>query len=225
MPGAIANGSPFVPLMKQAIELCDEQQAFALFQHLAKKQVWQCPTLVALRAIHPFDENVLFNDPRMKYISFPERQRWETRTAARLKARTQEQKDKEKIFLEKAMAVISQMKKAGIQFLAGVDVPNHYLYPGFSLHEELALLVEAGLTPMEALQAATINPAKFLGITDSLGTIEKGKIADLVLLDANPLTDIHNTQMINAVFVNGKYLPKEILKQMLQEVEIAANKK
>ena len=123
------------------------------------------------------------------------------------------------------MAVISQMKKAGIQFLAGVDVPNHYLYPGFSLHEELALLVEAGLTPMEALQAATINPAKFLGITDSLGTIEKGKIADLVLLDANPLTDIHNTQMINAVFVNGKYLPKEILKQMLQEVEIAANKK
>ena len=225
LPGAIANGSPFVPLMKQAIELCDEQQAFALFQYLARKQVWQCPTLVVLRAIHPFDENSLFNDPRMKYISLPERQRWETRTGARLKARTQEQKDKEKIFLEKAMAVISQMKKAGIQFLAGVDLPNHYLYPGFSLHEELALLDEAGLTPMEALQAATINPAKFLGITDSLGTIEKGKIADLVLLDANPLTDIHNTQMINAVFVNGKYLPKEILKQMLQEVEIAANKK
>ena len=225
LPGEIAAGSPYVPLMQQGLELCDEQKALAIFRHLAEKQVWQCPTLVALRATRPFDENVLFNDPRMKYISLPERQRWETRTGARLKARTQEQKDKEKIFLEKAMAVISQMKKAGIQFLAGVDVPNHYLYPGFSLHEELALLVEAGLTPMEALQAATINPAKFLGITDSLGTIEKGKIADLVLLDANPLTDIHNTQMINAVFVNGKYLPKEILKQMLQEVEIAANKK
>jgi len=225
LPGEIAAGSPYVPLMQQGLELCDEQKKLTIFRHLAEKQVWQCPTLVALRAIHPFDENVLFNDPRMKYISLPERQRWETRTAARLKARTQEQKDKEKIFLEKATAVISQMKNAGIQFLAGVDVPNHYLYPGFSLHEELALLVEAGLTPMEALQAATINPAKFLGTTDSLGTIEKGKIADLVLLDANPLTDIHNTQMINAVFVNGKYLPKEVLKKMLQEVEIAANKK
>jgi imidazolonepropionase-like amidohydrolase len=161
----------------------------------------------------------------MKYISFPERQRWETRTGARLKARTQEQKDKEKIFLEKAMAVISQMKKAGIQFLAGVDLPNHYLYPGFSLHDELALFVQAGLTPMEALQTATINPAKFLGTTDSLGTIEKGKIADVVLLDANPLTDIRNTQKINAVFVNGKYLPKQKLQQMVLEVEIAANKK
>ena len=76
-----------------------------------------------------------------------------------------------------------------------------------SLHDELVLFVQAGLTPMESLQTATINPAKFLGTTDSLGTIEKGKIADLVLLDANPLTDIRNTQKINAVFVNGKYLP------------------
>ena len=119
LPGAIANGSPFVPLMKQAIELCDEQQAFALFQYLAKKQVWQCPTLVALRAIHPFDENVLFNDPRMKYISFPERQRWETRTGARLKARTQEQKDKEKIFLEKAYGGDLTNEKSGHSIFSG----------------------------------------------------------------------------------------------------------
>ncbi len=225
LPGEIAAGSPFVPLMQQGLELCDEQKKLAIFQHLAEKHVWQCPTLVVHRKNHPFDENSLFNDPRMRYISPPERQRWETRTATRLKARTQEQKDNGKIFVEKAMAVISPMKKAGIQFLAGTDIPNHYLYPGFSLHDELALFVQAGLTPMEALQTATINPAKFLGTIDSLGTIEKGKIADLVLLDANPLTDIHNTQMISAVFVNGKYLPKKILQQMLDKVEIAANKK
>ena len=176
LPGAIANGSPFVPLMKQAIELCDEQQAFALFQYLARKQVWQCPTLVARRAIHPFDENVLSDDRRMKNrFHFLKDKDGESGPVHASKPVPRNKKIKEKIFLEKAMPVISQMKKAGIQFLAGVDVRNHYLYPGFSLHEELALLVEAGLTPMEALQAATINPAKFLGTTDPSATIEKRK--------------------------------------------------
>jgi imidazolonepropionase-like amidohydrolase len=108
--------------------------------------------------------------------------------------------------------------------MAGTDLGNEYLYPGFSLHDELVLLVQAGLTPMEALQAATRNPAKFLGRLDSLGTIEKGKIADLVLLDANPLENISNTQRINAVVVNGRYLPKEALQRMLAEAEAAANK-
>jgi imidazolonepropionase-like amidohydrolase len=214
-----------VPLMQQAVQLCDEKERYDIFHLLAEKHVWQCPTLVVLRATHPFDENLLFNDPRMKYISIAERKRWETRTAAPLKARTKEQRDKENVFMANAMTAILQMKKAGIQFLAGVDIPNHYLYPGFSLHDELALMVEAGLTPMEALQSATINPAKFLGTTDSLGTIKKGKIADMVLLDANPLIDIRNTQLIESVFVNGKYFSKKILQIMLHQVETAANKK
>jgi len=215
LPNEIAKGSPLVPMMKQAIELCDEQQAMSIFRHLAEKNVWQCPTLVVLRATHPFNENALFDDPRLKYISFAERERWQTRTGEKFKARTQQERDKEKIFFQRAVAVISQMKKAGTQFLAGTDVPNHYLYPGFSLHDELALFVEAGLSPMEALQTATVNPAKFLGTTDSLGTIEKGKIADMVLLDANPLLDINNTQQIRAVFLNGKYLSKKTLESML----------
>jgi imidazolonepropionase-like amidohydrolase len=225
LPSEIKAGSPFVPLLQQALQLCDEKERNEIFHHLAEKQVWQCPTLITEYAIHPYDENLLFNDPRLKYISIDERKRWETRTAAGLKSRTQEQRDKEKIFMTKAMAVISQMKKAGIQFLAGVDIPIHYLYPGFSLHDELALFVKAGLTPMEALQTATLNPAKFLGTTDSLGTIEKGKIADLILLNANPLTDIHNTTRIESVFVNGKYLSKKELQAMLLTVEEAANKK
>jgi imidazolonepropionase-like amidohydrolase len=120
--------------------------------------------------------------------------------------------------------LIQGMRRAGVEFMAGTDLGNEYLYPGFSLHDELVLLVQAGLTPMEALQAATRNPAKFLGRLDSLGTIEKGKIADLVLLDANPLENISNTQRINAVVVNGRYLPKEALQRMLAEAEAAANK-
>nr|MBA3767355.1 amidohydrolase family protein [Acidobacteriota bacterium] len=102
---------------------------------------------------------------------------------------------------------------------------NPFVVAGFSLHDELELFVQAGLTPMQALQTATLNPAKYLGLSDSLGTIEKGKIADLVLLEANPLENISNTQRINAVVVTGRYLPKEALQKMLAGVEAAAKKK
>ncbi|HEY2930768.1 MAG TPA: amidohydrolase family protein [Acidobacteriota bacterium] len=114
--------------------------------------------------------------------------------------------------------------KSGVQFLAGTDFGVPYVVPGFSLHE-LALFVQAGFTPLEALQTATINPAKFLDQADSLGTVEKGKLADLVLLEANPLEDIHNTQKINAVVVNGRLIPKSELQAMLASVEAEANKK
>jgi adenine deaminase len=115
------------------------------------------------------------------------------------------------------------MRRAGVKFIAGTDLANPYCFPGFSLHDELGLLVQAGLTPMEALQAATYNAAEFLGMRDSLGTVEAGKIADLVLLDANPLEDIGNTRKIAAVVVGGKYYPKNSLDEMLAKVEAIAN--
>src|SRR4030095_11165735 len=117
------------------------------------------------------------------------------------------------------------MRRAGVEFLAGTDAPVPYGIPGFALHDELALLVQAGFTPMEALQAATFNPARFLGKEKELGTIEKGKIADLVLLDANPLLDIANTQKINGVVVAGKLINKSELQRMLSTIETAANRK
>ena len=118
------------------------------------------------------------------------------------------------------------MHRAGVQFLAGTDTPpGVYIFPGFSLHEELQRFVAAGFTPLEALQTATLNPAKFLGMDDRLGTIEKGKFADLVLLDANPLEDIRNTQKIAGVVVNGRYFSRGDLDKMLMGVEEAAKTK
>jgi imidazolonepropionase-like amidohydrolase len=96
------------------------------------------------------------------------------------------------------------LNEAGVVLLAATDVGIPMLVPGISLHEELVLLVEAGLTPLEALRAATLNPARVLGSADSLGTIEAGKLADLVLLDANPLADIGNTRRIRAVIADGR---------------------
>jgi imidazolonepropionase-like amidohydrolase len=104
-------------------------------------------------------------------------------------------------------ALIVRMHKAGVRIMAGSDFSDWGMVPGVDLHNELALLVEAGFTPMEALQAATIKPAEFLGKRDSFGTIEPGKTADLVLLDANPLEDISHSRKINVVVLGGKFFP------------------
>ena len=92
------------------------------------------------------------------------------------------------------------------------------------LHDELAILVEAGLSPMAALQTATLNPARFLGQEKDLGTVAQGKIADLVLLDANPLDDIRNTTKINSVVVNGRFLDRSVLDQRLTQVRALAQR-
>ena len=120
---------------------------------------------------------------------------------------------------QKELELTGAMHKAGVPFMTGTDIPGAYTYPGFSLHDELALLVQTGFTPLEALQTATVNPAKFLGLEKSLGTVEKGKAADLVLLDANPLDGIANTKRISGVVVGGRYLSKEKLEEMLRNSE------
>jgi len=89
--------------------------------------------------------------------------------------------------------------------LAGTDAMNPFCFPGSSLHDELALFVESGLTPLAALQSGTLRPAEFLGRTEELGVIAPGRRADLVLLSADPLADIHNTTKIQAVWLHGKY--------------------
>ncbi|HWY74060.1 MAG TPA: GNAT family N-acetyltransferase, partial [Verrucomicrobiae bacterium] len=117
--------------------------------------------------------------------------------------------------------IVGKMRRAGVEFLAGTDVCNPFCFPGFSLHEELARLVKAGLTPMEALQAATINPARYLGKERELGSIQPGKLADLVLLDADPIEDIHNSARIRAVFANGRVYDRTALDKFLQKAEAA----
>ena len=106
--------------------------------------------------------------------------------------------------------------------MAGSDGPDPYVFPGFSLHEELELLVQSGFTPAQALEAATTNPAIFMEKSNKYGTIEKGHAADLVLLEANPLEDIRNTRKIAAVILRGKYYPRAELDKMLTQVESLA---
>ncbi len=110
------------------------------------------------------------------------------------------------------------LHQAGVVLLAATDVGIPMLVPGLSLHEELALLVDAGLTPLEALRTATVNPATILGRAHSLGTIEAGKLADLVLLDANPLADIVHTRRIRAVVADGRLYRRADIDRLLAQV-------
>ena len=115
--------------------------------------------------------------------------------------------------------VVGQMHEAGVKFLAGTDCPAFPDYtPGFCLHLELYAMVLAGLSPLEALQTATINPAQFFDITDDFGSIEVGKFADMVLLDDDPLVDIKNCRCIASIISRGKHFDRETLDGMLADI-------
>lgn len=125
------------------------------------------------------------------------------------------------VILAEFRELVQPIQQNHISMLAGTDssafLEKHDDPPGASLHDELALLVDSGFTPVEALRAATLNPAIFLGLSDSLGTVEAGKAADLVLLDANPLAEIRNTKRIAAVISKGRYLDRRMLDRMIRE--------
>jgi imidazolonepropionase-like amidohydrolase len=115
------------------------------------------------------------------------------------------------------------LQEQGVPFLAGTDTPpGVYIFPGFSLHEELQRFVSAGFTPLEALRTATLNPAHFFNLEDQFGAIEPDKLADIVLLHANPIEDISNTQKIAAVISNGRYFSRQALDKLLAQVESSA---
>ena len=211
----------------QFLSTYDSKRAATLFALLAKNHTWQCPTLVWERGGNLIDQTNFASDARAKYVPASWKDvTWKRFTEEITHDFNTDDLATRKRFVEKELEVVNEMHRAGIPFLAGTDTPpGVYIFPGFSLHEELQRFVAAGFTPMEALQTATLNPATFLGMEDRLGTIKKGKLADLVLLDANPLDDIRNTQKIAAVIVNGRYFSRADLDKMLAGVEAAARAK
>jgi len=202
----------------------DPARASALFALLAKNHTSQCPTLVWERGGNLIDQTDFAHDSRAKYVpTYWKDVTWKRFTDEIMRDFDTDGLPTRQRFVAKELDVVKAMHGAGVQFLAGTDTaPGVYIFPGFSLHEELQRFVAAGFTPMEALQTATLNPARFLGLDAALGTVEKGKLADLVLLTANPLADIHNTQKIAAVIANGRYFSRADLDKLLAGVETAA---
>jgi imidazolonepropionase-like amidohydrolase len=208
-----ANRGPHT--LQHLVESYNQDKAARLFARFVKNGTYQIPTLI--REGQQVEPEGLLNDPRVKYSSAALREEY----AGRVKNWSRpEAIPAIKLRYQSNLRLVGAMKRAGVKIMAGTDA-NLVLF-GFLLHKELEQLVKAGLTPMEALQSATRTPAEFFGKLDSMGTVEKGKLADLVLLDANPLEAIGNTQKISAVVVNGRLLDRKALDEMLAQVEAAA---
>ena len=206
--------------LQLTLQSYDAGKARALFERFARNGTWQTPTLVQRKAF-AFPPMQTPDSPLMRFIPRSLRWRWDPAQDGRLQGRSAERQAIERQFYEKDRAQIAAMREAGVQFLAGTDTPDGFAFPGFSLHDELAELVGAGLSPMEALESATLNPAKYFGLKDA-GSIRSGNRADLVLLDANPLADIRNTRQIAAVVLHGHFLSREELQRMLDDTASAA---
>jgi hypothetical protein len=193
------------------------EKATALSALLKRNGTWQCPTFTVLHMLAFIDNPAFLKDPRLKYLPAQEKADWDP-------AKTEEKYPYLKQEFQKDLEVVGTMQRVGVGILAGTDEGNPFCYPGFSLHDELGFLVQAGLTPMQALQAATLNPARFLEKEKDFGTIEEGKIADLILLDANPLEHIGNTKKIAAVVYGGNLFDRTALDQILSDVQALALK-
>jgi imidazolonepropionase-like amidohydrolase len=203
----------------QAYNSYDPDKAAALFWLFASKGTWQVPTLVQKRAWGRLGETDFTRDDRLDELPGLLRKLWKVETTkegvrlprAGITFPRHELTEHRRQF-RKDMEVVEAMHNAGVPLLAGTDTPSPYSLPGSALHDELELLVEAGLSPLAALQTATRNPARFLQEKD-LGTVEVGKLADLVLLDADPLKDIGNTRSIAAVILGGRLLDRRTVQK------------
>jgi hypothetical protein len=196
----------------------DAHQCNALFQQFRRNGTWQVPTLTVNRSMGLLDDRRFTSDKRLVYMNERVQHRWQPENDERFRRWRPEAFQLKRELFSADERLVGLMFKDGVPLMAGTDAMNPFCFPGFSLHDELALLVESGLTPLGALQAATLNPSVFLGRSD-IGTIAPGKRADLVLLDADPLSDIHNTTHIRAVWLKGEYFDRGALDQMLEDTK------
>jgi hypothetical protein len=196
-------------LERQAALSHSRTKAAQLAKRLRHNGSALCPTMVAMRVYaSPADRFV--NDPRMKYMPAFYRDFWRDGLKNWAPVTPREIRQQAE-FLERRMDQVAEMHSQGVEVLLGTDAGNPYVFAGFSVHDELELLVEAGLSPKAALQAGTRN-----------GTVRPGEAANLVVLDGNPLKDIRNTQRIHAVLTGGRVLGSAERRQLLADVEKAA---
>jgi hypothetical protein len=196
----------------RALDSSDPAAANALFDRMSKFESYQVPTLIKLRRMTYAHADEVVRDPLLKSIPAAIRKTWQDPRLeeAKLSLDALDQLDLE---YQRSVRIVGQMQRARVPIMAGTETGESYTFPGYDLHRELQLLVKAGLTPLQALRSATITPAEYLEAADTLGTVAEGKVADLVLLEADPLKDIRNTEKIAAVILGGRYLPKSNARQ------------
>jgi imidazolonepropionase-like amidohydrolase len=209
-------------LRRRAKATFDEQTAQPLFAKFRANDTWLVPTLVQGLVWQYLADGTVPYPGWMRYMPRSFTREWKN-SPGFVNPSAQDLVNGNND-LRAAIQIVAAMRRAGLKLMAGTDAngPFPSLIPGISLHEELRLFVEAGYTPAEALRAATLAPAQFLGREKDFGTVARGKIADLVLLAADPLADIRNTQRIQAVMLNGRLLDRKALDEIQSRLEASA---
>lgn len=214
------HGAADAPFVQRSLDSYDSATCDTVTRAVVQKGTWQVPTMVRLRTMTQSDSAEFRNDPLLRYVDPTTRSLWnklsrdfETMQPASAAATFRSSYAS----FERTLAQLRQNGGAS-KTLVGTDIGGIWVIPGFSLHQEFRAFAKAGFTPLEILQATTLNGARFLGREASMGTVEAGRNADLVLLDANPVADVANLSKIGGVFNAGKYFSRSALDALLDGV-------
>jgi imidazolonepropionase-like amidohydrolase len=207
-------------IRRMAIDSFNAEKCVALAARLVRNRTWLSPTFMPGGGMGALSKR---NADLAQYVFAPLRARWLQQAATAAEAAAPSPQDQELVRLAEVrrLEIMAIMKRGGVSFVVGTDAGGAWRIPGRSLHEGLAEMNKAGLTPMEVLQAATISSARLLGREKDMGSVQVGKVADLVVLDANPLERIDNTRTVNAVVANGHLLDRKALDELLAQLEAA----
>lgn len=221
----IANNLPaainaFIIINGKLNSAFDEQKTLQLAKTLSKNETYVTPTLITIDKHWSRKGGTYKNQEQNKYVPDELLNQWDPELNFPEKMFPSVAWRTGKELLNTSMQITKILHDNGVSLLAGTDCGVSYVIPGFSIHDELKLFVKAGLSNADALKTATLNPAKYFGISDSTGQVALGMKGNLLLLEANPLVDISNTKKIFGVIRNGKYLDREYLNNLLNEAEI-----
>ena len=201
-------------MIQGIIDSYDPKKCKSFVDFLAASDTWQVPTLIRVRAMELADDPAFASGPNLRYIAPQTRQMWREVLADFNQKSSPEKKAILAKFFPFQLKFVKLMDDAGVKMLAGSDFGGQWLIPGYSLHQEFDLLEQAGLSPLTILQMATLNGAKFLGREANMGTVEPGKDANLVLLDANPIASAQNLHAIYGVIRDGVYYSQSDIQKL-----------
>ena len=212
----MANQNAFLKT-RMIIDTYSDSKCKKVAEAFANYKTWHVPTLIRNQTMQNADKAEYSASPNLQYVPRATREYWEgvakqfTKTVKPVARETLRQ------LSQMDMKLVKLFDQQGVKMLTGSDVGGMWVVPGVSLHQEFDLLAKAGLTPLKVLQMTTLNGAEFLGKRTSMGTVEMGKDANLVLLDANPLQSVANLHKINAVIRDGKFYSQDTLEKMKKD--------
>ena len=214
---------PPAEVMRAMVDRHDAATCDRVFRAFVRNGTAYVPTHVTRRMEAFAGDSAFLADPRARFIPPMVMQGWRA-DAGRVAASEAYAAGTLRDFYGKGREITGAAHRAGVTVLLGTDAPDSFVFPGSGVHDELGELVAAGLTPAEALRAATWGPAEFLGRTDRFGTVEAGKAADLLLVGANPLEDVGHARDLRAVVFRGELLDRARLDALLAEAEAVAQR-